>query len=419
MARARGKSGVDPLDDGDGDDIQEFVPAGSLPPPVSFQSPETDAERKTEDIWERLGGADDAGTGYLTVHKVQSGGGGSTEQFVEKIPADKYDYDSLLEYLRETYKGGDYRVRLYVKHARGNYVMRGNRLASILKPDDRAVSPIREVAARSSAPDMVSILATFDAMQQRSQKQMEDLMEKMMRRMDQPSQKNTALEFVEILTALTTAITPIATLISNTRKREADPVDSLAKLMTITGQVKGLMPVPAETEPEPVWAGVIKAAIEALPGVMAARAGQQRLALPPKPTAPARPVRGPAVPPQPPLEEEMPEADTMTVSEQGAETGAHEVIEVDRTVGDVGHPLYAIVCDLLTAAKNGADPEEVAKQVMENADPAHRPVIAQFLGQDSLPKVLSEIHPDVLDEVEWVLDLRDCVLDLLDGANEG
>lgn len=416
----------DPLDRDD--DTIEFVPAGSLPPPQPTMTAQTDAERKTEDLWERMLGVDDAGTGYVAIHRVV-GGAGSSEEFVEKIPSDRFGYEDLLEYLRETYGPGDYRIRLYVKNGRGNFVLRGNRMAPIARRISNAMPAIREGGRQGQ--EMTAVLATFEAMQQRSQQQMAELIDRIERRNSAPS-RSPALEMAETMQAMMTAMAPMFALLKggNAQAPQTDPLDMLTKIMALQRQLQ-----PPVVEREETGAGmmdVVKAGLTALPAILNARNDGARRALPQPPPQPT--PRKPLAPTFDPVETAPPAG---VASAEAGEEGirpAQPPMGVDRNKGNRLHPLHDNLCSLLDAAIawEGADestpedeiptPERVAQVMVDNMDEGQRPLFRQFLESRTLVRDLVAIHPDAIDHTEWLLDLRDEVidrLDLIDGVNRG
>ena len=413
----------DPLDDADDDrEVIDMVPLGSLPPPQpSGMPPPTEAERRTEDLWERLLGTDEVGTGYINVGRVM-GAGNTSEDFVQKFPADQYAYEDLLEHLREVYGPGAYRIRLYVKNSRGNFVMRGNKLATIAKPISNAIPTIRESGRNGN--DTTAILATFEAMQQRSQQQMEALIERIERRNAQPS-RSPALEMAETMQAMMTAMTPLfAVMKSNNNAPQVDPLDMLTKVLAIQKQ---LQPPAGEAPGETDWKDVIKEGLKALPAVINARNDNVRRALP-NPAPQATPRR-PMAPTFTPVDDRSPADPSTWRAESGAEGEEEPVtlVPVDRSVGNRLHPLHDNLCDLIDASRafeaNGEpEPDQVAEMMVTQMDEAQRPMFRQFLESRTLLKDLAAIHPDALDSAEWLLDLRDSVierLDLIEGINQG
>lgn len=417
----------DPLDDADDDrEVIDMVPVGSLPPPQpSGMPPPTEAERRTEDLWERLLGTDEVGTGYINVGRVM-GAGNTSEDFVQKFPADQYAYEDLLEHLREVYGPGAYRIRLYVKNSRGNFVMRGNKLATIAKPISNAIPTIRESGRNGN--DTTAILATFEAMQQRSQQQMEALIERIERRNAQPS-RSPALEMAETMQAMMTAMAPMfAMLKSNSAPvPQTDPLDMLTKVLALQKQLQPPMQEPAGGG-ETNWLDVVKEGLKALPTVINARNDGVRRALPNPAPKPAQ--RRPLAPTFAPVAEPGP-ADPATwraeSGEEGVESDEGEMVPVDRTLGDRLHPLHDNLCDLLNAArsfdvKGEPEPDQVAQMMVDQMGEGQRPLFRQFLESRTLLKDLVAIHPDAIDSAEWLLDLRDSVierLDLIEGINQG
>lgn len=397
---------------GDEGDVIDMVPLDRLPPPPQM-APATDAERKTEDLWERMLGTDDAGTGYVTIHRLTNGTG-AAEDFVEKFASDRMGYEDILEYLRENYGPGEYRMRLYVKTGRGNFVLRANRSSTIVKRMTSTMPAVRDAAR--TGQEMTTVLATFEAMQQRSQQQMADMVERIERRNAQP-QRNSTIEMIETIAGFATAIGPLLPLIMGNRTPATDPLDTLTKLMSIQRQLQPAPGAVIEGDGGDNIMGVVKAGIMALPAILSARNDTTRRALPSPP--PQAAPRKPLAPTFDPVDTRPPAAASAPAqTESDVDDGA--MMPVDRNKGDRLHPLHGTLCDLLNAAaawQNSGEPEpaQVAKMVMDNLSAAHQPVFRAFLEASTLVKDLVAIHPDAIDHVEWLLAMRDEVLDLMDG----
>lgn len=134
--------------------ISEFIPA-ELEYDIHPEQ-KTDTDTRVEALAAALR-ADPAA--FVTIHRIL-GGGNSPEEFCTRIPADKFDYGQLLDYLARTYGGGEYRVRMYAK---GRIV--SNQLIPIamaLKTDNK------------SGGDAAGILATvLDRMEANNQRMMQ------------------------------------------------------------------------------------------------------------------------------------------------------------------------------------------------------------------------------------------------------
>lgn len=401
----------------DDDAVIDYVPAGSLPPPQpQFTAPSTEAERRTEDMWERLLGTDEVGTGYVNVTRVM-GAGNSSEDFVQKFPADQYDFEDLLEHLRETYGPGAYRIRLYVKSGSGRFSLKGNRLATIAKPLPGSGIPAIRDAGRQGQ-ELATVLATFESMQQRSQQQMEQLIERMERR--QAPQGNPAVEFAQTMQAMMVAMTPIFGLMKgDARPTQTDPIEMLTKVMALQKQLQPPGAAVVESESESIL-GVVKEGIKALPLILSARNNATRAALPPAtpPAAQRRPV-APTFAPVP---------DASPVVEGEVQGGEASSAVIDRAAGNRAHPLHDNLCDLLNAAQAWADghpnvePEDIARMVVDGMDEGQRPLFRAFLESPTLARELVAIHPASLDHMEWLLAMKDetiAMLDLIDGDNQG
>lgn len=125
------------------------------------QTETTNADNKADALVSAL--REDS-TAYVNVLR-QTSGGNSPMQFVERIPADKFDHGQLLTYLGATYGGGEYRLMVY---ARGK--LRANKLESIaskLTPEKIQHSPTGEAA---------SILATVLDRIENSNRQMLEML---------------------------------------------------------------------------------------------------------------------------------------------------------------------------------------------------------------------------------------------------
>lgn len=121
----------------------------------------TEATDKAEALADALKDADD---GYLTVHK--SSGGNLPEEFVTRIPADKFDIGQIQDYLATHYGGGDYRVRLYIGKK-----IRANKLISIATPIDKSAN------SATPAGEAAGILSVVLNRLESQQKQMMMLMQ--------------------------------------------------------------------------------------------------------------------------------------------------------------------------------------------------------------------------------------------------
>jgi hypothetical protein len=120
-------------------DVRTFV----LDDSTTDDDIKSDADIKADLLSEAL--LEDANS-FVMIHRLISGGN-MPEEYISRLPADKYDYGQLLEYLRENYGGGDYRVRLYVK---GRLKKGGNKLIQIAKkitPSNVALSHAGEAAS--------------------------------------------------------------------------------------------------------------------------------------------------------------------------------------------------------------------------------------------------------------------------------
>jgi hypothetical protein len=93
----------------------------------------TDAESRAADMSDALRSGRDP---YVTVHRI-TGSGNAPEEYVTRLPADKFDFGQLQEFIAKNYGGGDYRVRLYSSN---KLVKSGNRMISIAHPVEKPMN---------------------------------------------------------------------------------------------------------------------------------------------------------------------------------------------------------------------------------------------------------------------------------------
>lgn len=139
-----------------------------------IDQPHTDAETKTDDLVNALKDDKEA---FVNVQR-QPFGGNTRMEFVERIPADKFDYGQLLHYLGTTYGGGDYRLMVYA-----NGKLKGNKLQTIaakVKPDKQGVT-----AGGEAANILATVLQQIEANNAR--------MMQMMQQMNVPQRSNTEI----------------------------------------------------------------------------------------------------------------------------------------------------------------------------------------------------------------------------------
>lgn len=123
----------------------------------------TEASDKAEALAEALRESEDS---FITIHRTL-GTGNAPEEFVTRLPADKFDIGQIQSYLVDNYGGGDYRVRLYVRKK-----LRGNKLISIANPIDKhATTPTGDAAnilsvvlqrMEAQNKQMMSIISTMN-----------------------------------------------------------------------------------------------------------------------------------------------------------------------------------------------------------------------------------------------------------------
>lgn len=119
----------------------------------------TDADDKTDALVNAMRADKEA---FVNILK-QPFGGNSSMQFVERIPADKYDFGQLMSYIANTYGGGEYRLMIYA-----NGKLKGNKLQSI------AQKVSTDLMRQSPTGEAAGILATvLDRMEANNRQMME------------------------------------------------------------------------------------------------------------------------------------------------------------------------------------------------------------------------------------------------------
>lgn len=340
-------------------------------PPPQSRAPDTDATRKTEEMYWSMLGSDKEGTGYLTVHYLGNGKGGS-EMFVSKIPSDKYTEDELLDVVKRVdspkiHPGteGDYRVRLYIHDGTG-FRKRGEKLFTVLAGDapktNTAMTPI---TANGTDPALVALLGQNAALLQRLAEPKEPKPSETMSFL-----KETAPLWMPALGTALTALLSRKPDNSLTVMREAFTIAGIAKEMQEDRE-------PATDAGSP-WAPVILKGLEGLSAMMS----QKALMVPGAPAAPVAPGAAPA----------------------------------QATIGMPQHPLYGHLVNMLSLADEDQDPDNVAREVWATLPEEHRASFAAFLDRKEAIRDMIQVHPDVALYAPWFGDLRAALLDLARGS---
>jgi hypothetical protein len=129
-----------------------------------IDQPHTDADDKADDLISALKDDKEA---FANVMR-QPFGGNSRMEFVDRIPADKYDYGQLMHYLATTYGGGDYRIMVYA-----NGKLKANKLQTIaakVKPDKGGVT-----AGGEAANILATVLQQIEANNARMMQMMQQM----------------------------------------------------------------------------------------------------------------------------------------------------------------------------------------------------------------------------------------------------
>lgn len=379
-----GRKAANAADNGAGDDgMDELIPASEvhryIPPPFAggAPEPETEAERRTGDLLDRMGGEDDIGTGYVTIHRTPRVAN-TSEEFVEKVPSDRYTYEDLLSYLRESYGPGEYRMRLYIKQESGRHAMKANRtvlIAAKIAPTTLPAVPAPRGSETENLTQLVAVLI------ERSDRNMDALMQ----RLDARSTSGGMQDFLTGLAGIATALSPFIVPVLQNRRSGGDEIDKLAKLIAINKGVADMAGTPSPAAPQGTSAmDVLVAGLQALPTILAMRQGQT-----------ARPALPAAT------------ADSATVV-QAPTTGA--------VTGQPNHPLYPLFTDLVTKAATKVDPDQAAADLANLLKAASLEQQEQFvaaLQEDTFMAQVVQIQPDVLVHIDWFVDLRMALLDIL------
>lgn len=144
----------------------QFLPADVTD--VHFEIPEpheaTEAQKRADALREALSEDSDA---FITIFRHPTGAGTTGGEFVDRLPADKYDHGELLIYLKTNYGAGDYRVRLYAKGK-----LKANTLISIA----RGTGLTTDKTPASVGGEVAQVLAQILAPIREQQAQMLDFM---------------------------------------------------------------------------------------------------------------------------------------------------------------------------------------------------------------------------------------------------
>lgn len=340
----------------------------------------TEAKRRTSATLEQMCGAHEIGEGYVAVASVENG----NESRCEKIPADKFAYDDLLDHIKAKYGPGDYRMRLYVKSPRGNFVLAENRLETLKAPLQATAAP---AIPAGTDPAVVALLQGQQAQ-----------FDKMIAKLDQGTPKQ--MSMAEILTAVggfVAAVSPIVVPLMT--RRQENPMAQLRDLLTITKDARALQAGEAPAAEAAGGATAMDLVQTGLQTFAAMLQTRQLNALPPgtqpaphaaapAPMALAAPQGTPAIPPSnlPDVSLFVAQADaimaacladpTVEGAERAAQTAAAQIPEAfyPMAVGTLEHPFFI------------------------------KAVLAQ--------------KPEFVDIIDWLMYMRDEMVDILTGEQD-
>lgn len=353
------------------------TPPGAAGPGAAadFVEGDTDATRKTADLYWEMLGTKDTGTGYVTVTHHPEGYGNKGIS-CGNYPSDKYTLAELIEVVRREHaarlhpgKPGDYRFMLWAKTARGNNAPIGNKLETILAP---------AVDALPVAPGAIG----NDAVVMALMREMREMRAEITR------SREVAAPSVDWKGALIAAqpfllpfVAALAERMMNPPKR--DGLGDLKEILALTGTIKELRAdnEPAPADDAPWYAAPLMGLMQNLPGMLAA--GAMRLPTPKSPPAPAADAGG------------QPAPAPMTY-----ENG-----------GNGHHPFYQQLAAVVSVAGE-ADPDEVAGMLWEQVPEGYRPQVLEFLTGPGYFRRLAEVHPGVMDHPGFFADLTDALLEI-------
>jgi len=339
----------------------------------------TEAKRRTSATLEQMCGAHEIGEGYVAVASVENG----NESRCEKIPADKFAYDDLLDHIKTKYGPGDYRMRLYVKSPRGNFVLAENRLETLKAPLQAATAP---TIPTGTDPAIVALLQGQQAQ-----------FDKMVAKLDQGTPKQ--MSMAEILTAVggfVAAVSPIVVPLMT--RRQENPMAQLRDLLTITKDARALQAgeTPAAEAPGGATAlDLVQTGLQTFATLLQAR---QLNALPPG----AQPAPHAAPAPM------------ALAAPQGAPVAAAA------NLPDVA--LFVAQADVIMAACL-SDPtvegaEKAAQTAAAQIPEAFYPMALATLEHPFFLKAVLIQKPEFVDIIDWLMYMRDEMVDILAGEQD-
>jgi hypothetical protein len=137
---------------------------------VTYNQPDekTDAESKADALADALREDNNA---FCVITKEMDNG---PSQHCGRVPADKFDFGQLLEHLKTTYGGGDYRIRVYAKGK-----ITANKLVSIAKSINGNLPAVRNVGNEVEGI-LTTVLDRLDRMNAQPQPSRREFFEEML-----------------------------------------------------------------------------------------------------------------------------------------------------------------------------------------------------------------------------------------------
>lgn len=327
---------------------------------------ETEAERKTREFFEECNESEQK-VGTLTLLKVL--GGTNQMDHCERFPTDKFpDWDSVVFYTREKYGHGQYRVHGRVPGKKGISL---NRLFSIAAAkDEKNMLPVPH---NSNANDSLMLILQ----QMRNDQSM--MMERLISAQENKGGGISAALEKLLKPETLVALAPVLPVLIKLFPRRSDPMEQIAKMLAITGDIKALREDDEKAANGATWPDMAMKALTQVGELVALKQphpGQVAQQTPQKTIAP------------------NPYAQAFK-----------------------GH-----VDVLLTGAENDADTGELAAQVVASVPPQFAEKLYELLSSDAYLRHLASVNLRVLDYGPWFAELRDAVLDIMeaqpnDGAN--
>lgn len=299
------------------------------------------------------------------------------ETHCEKVPADRYDFDALLHYLRSKYGGGTYRLRVYGPNPknRGRISLVANREISIEKTmEEKSKGMVTHNPALNGVDQNdpnAPILAMMNSMEN-------------MQRIMMENNQRPQFDFDKLIERLAVGVGiagSLATVLAPILKRDpapapSDPFDQMKNMMLLMNEMRNFADGGNQQENggNSVMAGL---------GSLIGAVMQSQNA------APAQPM-------------------------QPGEIYNNETVDkLNNPGGDnPAHPYYMHVTYIIQAAQQGADVEEFADQII-NALPNEQSMhdLAEFISSENLLQEMAGANAAIINHSEYVYALADSLIE--------